>query len=412
MLVLFVMFGTFLAMGMPIVTALIAVTTSLSLIAVLSNVINTAQFATFLSIMIGLGVGIDYALFVVTRFRQNMRHGVEPTEAVIQSMDTAGRAVLFAGITVMIALLGLFLVGMNFLYGPALAASMTVLLTMVASLTLLPALLTIAGPRINDPFFPTLTSAIKRNFAKFTNGQVLSGIVSLPLLILQVILLPLSYLFYAIVIWLPQKLLGSLRLPVPHRSHAQIDEGENAHPRWHKWSSWVQRRPWPVAIVTTGISDRAFDPGVLDEPRSRRLRHRPQGDDHAPGLRPAGHRLRRGLQRAVAGGDRQRRRRGQDRRASSSRSRPTKVSRTSPRPPPVPTAKIYVINIFPTTSPQSTLTNDLVHRIRADLQAAQRRRRQGPRRRHHRDLRRLLDADHREAADLHRRRWCCSRRCC
>lgn len=366
MVVLFIMFGTFLAMGMPIITALIAVSTSMSLIAVLSNVINTAEFATFLSIMIGLGVGIDYALFVVTRFRQNMRHGIEPTEAVVQSMDTAGRAVLFAGITVMIALLGLFLVGMNFLYGPALAASMTVLLTMIASLTLLPALLVIAGARINDPFFPTLINAIKRNFGKFKNGQFLSGIVSLPLLLVQSILLPLSYVFYGVVIWLPQNVLRLVRLPVPHRSHAQIDEGENAHPRWHAWSSWVQRRPWPVALVTTAVlialSIPAFSMnlGVADSGTDpKEMTSRQAYDLLAAGF-GAGFN---GPMQVVVD-------------SSAGKEKIEEVAKqleadpgvaTVVAPAPSPNGEIYLITVFPTTSPQSTLTNELVHRIRDDL---------------------------------------------
>jgi uncharacterized membrane protein YdfJ with MMPL/SSD domain len=231
MVVLFIMFGTFLAMGMPIITALLAVGTASSLITLSSHVFTTAQFATFLSVMIGLGVGIDYALFIITRFRQGLREGVEPREAVVTAMDTAGRAVLFAGITVMIALLGLFLVGISFLHGPAIAASVTVLLTMAAALTLLPSLLTIAGHKINDPFFGVLLEAIKRNFAKFKTGHVLSGIVSLPLLLLQGILLPVSYLFYFVVIWLPSKILTLLHIPVPSRKHEVLQKDELAHPR-------------------------------------------------------------------------------------------------------------------------------------------------------------------------------------
>ena len=366
MVVLFIMFGTFLAMGMPIITAIIAVSTSMSLIAIFSNLINTAEFATFLSIMIGLGVGIDYALFVVTRFRQNMRHGIEPNEAVVLAMDTSGRAVLFAGVTVMIALLGLFLVGMNFLYGPALAASMTVLLTMVASLTLLPALLAIAGPRINDPFFPTLKGAIRRNWGKFSNGRVLSGIVSLPLLVVQVLLLPLSYVFYGIVIWLPQAVLRVARLPVPHRSHAQIDEGENAHPRWHAWSRWVQRRPWPVAIVTAGvlivlsIPTFSMNLGVADSGTDpKEMTSRQAYDLLAAGFGPG---FNGPLQVVIESSAGQAKIDGVVERLQADRN----VAGVIP-PAPSPNGKIQVIGVFPKTSPQSTLTNDLVHRIRDAL---------------------------------------------
>lgn len=365
MIVLFIMFGTFIAMGMPIITAILAVTASSSMIAVLSNVINTAEFATFLSIMIGLGVGIDYALFVVTRFRQNMRHGIEPTEAVIQAMDTSGRAVLFAGVTVMIALLGLFLVGMNFLYGPALAASMTVMFTMVASLTLLPAMLVTIGARINDPYFKTLLEAIKRNARGKGERSVADTITGWVLLPLQVILLPLSYVFYALTIWIPQAFLRMLRVPVPHRSHAQLDEGENAHPRWHQWSSFVQRRPWPVALVTTillialaipafsmnlGVADSGTDP--------KEMTTRQAYDILAQGF---GAGFNGPLQVVVETGI------GEEKinQIYEEVSADPGVAKAFP-PQESPNGKIALINVFPTTSPQSTLTNELVHRIRAN----------------------------------------------
>ena len=98
--------------------------------------------------MIGLGVGIDYALFIVTRFRENYRNGVGLQDSIVAAMDTAGRAVVFAGTTVIIALLGMFTLGLSFLNGMAVAASLAVLLTMVAALTLLPALLGWQGHRV------------------------------------------------------------------------------------------------------------------------------------------------------------------------------------------------------------------------------------------------------------------------
>jgi RND superfamily putative drug exporter len=139
-------------MGLPIVTALFGLGTGLGLIALFTHVVDTPNFSSELAAMIGLGVGIDYALFILTRFREAYRtpgptfHDVR--ESVLQSIDTAGRAVLFAGTTVVIALLGMMLLGVNFLYGVAISASIGVLLVMLASLTLLPALLTIAGPRV------------------------------------------------------------------------------------------------------------------------------------------------------------------------------------------------------------------------------------------------------------------------
>ncbi len=153
--VLLLTFGSLTAMGLPIVTALFGLGTGLGAIALFTHVVDTPNFSSELAAMIGLGVGIDYALFILTRFREAYRTP-GPTfgdarESVVQAMDTAGRAVLFAGTTVVIALLGMMLLGVDFLYGVAISASIGVLLVMLASLTLLPALLTMAGARVARP---------------------------------------------------------------------------------------------------------------------------------------------------------------------------------------------------------------------------------------------------------------------
>ena len=150
--ILLISFGSFLAMGLPIVTALLGLGAGLGLIGLLSQVVDMVDFSSDLALMIGLGVGIDYALFVVTRYRDAYReNGGDVQSAVELAMNTAGRAILFAGATVVIALLGMFALGVSFLYGAAIAASLGVLLVLAASLTLLPALLTFAGRRIGTP---------------------------------------------------------------------------------------------------------------------------------------------------------------------------------------------------------------------------------------------------------------------
>ncbi|MBA3866670.1 MAG: MMPL family transporter [Solirubrobacterales bacterium] len=156
--ILLITFGSIVAMGLPLVTALFALGVGLSLVTIGTHVFNTANFAIILAAMIGLGVGIDYALFILTRFRNALDEGLEKQEAAIAAVDTAGRAVLFAGITVIISLLGMFLLGLNFLYGVAAAAALAVLFTMIAALTLLPALLTIAGHWVDRLRIPGLGS--------------------------------------------------------------------------------------------------------------------------------------------------------------------------------------------------------------------------------------------------------------
>ncbi|MEN0012456.1 MAG: MMPL family transporter [Solirubrobacteraceae bacterium] len=148
LIVLLIVFGSLLAAVLPIVTAVFALGTGVAAIDLLSNAITMASFSQQLALLIGLGVGVDYALFIVTRYRQAMLRGKTSEEAIIQSLDTSGRAVLFAGVTVCIALLGMFALGVSFLYGVAVAASLVVLFTVVAALTLLPALLGFFGQRV------------------------------------------------------------------------------------------------------------------------------------------------------------------------------------------------------------------------------------------------------------------------
>jgi RND superfamily putative drug exporter len=148
-IVLLLSFGSLLAMGLPIVTALFGLSAGLGVIGLGSHLIDMVDFSSELALMIGLGVGIDYALFVVTRFRDAYRENGGNVPAAIElAMNTAGRAILFAGATVVIALLGMFALGVSFLYGAAIAASLGVLLVLAASLTLLPALLMFTGKRV------------------------------------------------------------------------------------------------------------------------------------------------------------------------------------------------------------------------------------------------------------------------
>jgi putative drug exporter of the RND superfamily len=148
-IILLISFGSFSAMGLPIATALLGLGAGIGLITLASHVVNMPDFASELALMIGLGVGIDYALFIVTRFRENYRqNGGDIQGAVEAAMNTAGRAVVFAGVTVVIALLGMFALGVSILNGAAVAAAIGVVLVLAASLTLLPALLGFAGRRI------------------------------------------------------------------------------------------------------------------------------------------------------------------------------------------------------------------------------------------------------------------------
>ncbi|MFD6173700.1 MMPL family transporter [Streptomyces coeruleorubidus] len=145
--VLFLAFGSLAASLLPIATALVGVGTAYAGIVLLGHVMTVADFAPMLGMLIGLGVGIDYALFIVTRHRRGLKRGLSVTEAATNAVATTGRAVVFAGATVCIALLGMLILRLSFLNGVAIAASLTVILTVAASVTLLPALLSLIGMR-------------------------------------------------------------------------------------------------------------------------------------------------------------------------------------------------------------------------------------------------------------------------
>jgi len=193
-IVLIITFGSVFAAGLPLLAAGFALGSSISLIAVVSHIAATPDFATQLAELIGLGVGIDYALLVITRYRSEHARGAARGDAIVTAVDTAGRTVFFAGITVIIALLGLLLMGLNFMQGVAIGAAMAVLFTMVAALTLLPAMIRVVGTWIDG---------------------------------------------------IPRKYLDKLRLPKLRRRDR--DPGDSQ--MWTRWSKYVQKRPWPMAVV-------------------------------------------------------------------------------------------------------------------------------------------------------------------
>jgi RND superfamily putative drug exporter len=137
--ILLLAFGSVIAMILPIATAIVAVTVTFGALDVASHAVTVPSFGPELAALVGLGVGIDYALFVVTRYRSALGAGAAPQQAVVTAMAVSGRAVVLAGSTVVLSLLGLFLLGLPFIYGAALGAIIAVLLVMAASLTLLPA---------------------------------------------------------------------------------------------------------------------------------------------------------------------------------------------------------------------------------------------------------------------------------
>src|SRR5919109_1540491 len=166
-IVLLIAFGSVVAAGLPLIIALVGLgISSAGFIALLANVIDVPDWTTAVSGLIGIGVGIDYSLLVLTRFRAAMNEGKDRHDAVVEAVTTAGRSVIIAGCTVVIAVLGLVLTGLSYMYGVAIATSLAVLTVMLASITLLPAFLSYLGPRVDKLRIPLLGRTLRAE----TNG--------------------------------------------------------------------------------------------------------------------------------------------------------------------------------------------------------------------------------------------------
>jgi RND superfamily putative drug exporter len=294
-------------MGLPIVTALFGVVTGIAIVGLAANGVTMPSFSGQAVAMIGIGVGIDYALFIVTRYREGLHAGLDPEAATVQAIDTAGRAVLFAGGTVIIAIMGLFVIGLAYLRGLAVGVSIGVLTTMVASVTLLPAVLGFVGRNID-------------------------------------------------------------KLGLPRRRRAAA-AGAERRSGWYRWSRIVQRRPWPALVAgtvlllglaaplvamrlgngdagnrpTSDTTRRAYD--LIDEgfgPGANGplllAAETPGGPSDLPALQALSDRLNRTRGVALAS-------------------------------PPIPNrgGDAAIIRVQPTTSPQDEATADLVHRLRDDV---------------------------------------------
>jgi len=228
--ILILAFGSVLAMGLPIGVALAGIGIGTVLAGFLGHLVAMPDFASILGVMIGLGVGIDYALFIVTRFRENLHEGHDIERATVVAMDTAGRAVLFAGTTVVISLLGMLVMNVSFITGLAVGTAAVVATTLVASLTLLPALLGFAGERVETTRWRGLIAA----------GLVALALVGVGLNVgAFVIGLPL-----AVVVLLAGLAVRPLKREVPRRARRPRDQTAA-----YRWSRLIQRRPWPAFLA-------------------------------------------------------------------------------------------------------------------------------------------------------------------
>jgi RND superfamily putative drug exporter len=244
-------------MGLPIAVALCGVGAGVGLTMLLSAVYAVPDFTPTVGVMIGLGVGIDYALFIVTRFRQGLHEGRSPREATLVAMSTAGRAVIFAGITVVISLLGMLIIGIRMVSGMGIGASVTVGMTMVSSLTLLPALLGVARERVEVTRWRGLVAAA------LVAGALLGAGLGVPPLAAAGAILALLTLLASVAV-------RPLRGEVPRRALRPVRETSA-----YRWSRTIQRNPWRwvgvggIGLVLLAAPLASLRLGVADEGRPR-----------------------------------------------------------------------------------------------------------------------------------------------
>ena len=314
LVILLLTFGSLVAAGMPLLTAGFGLITAVALIGLATRVTSMSNVGPQLALMIGLGVGIDYALFIVTRFRENYSRFGDVERSVMEAMDTSGRAILLAGGTVIIALLGMFATGVSFMYGLAIASVLAVLLTLAASLTVLPAMLSKFGHRIVG------TSRTARR------GRL----------------------------W--------RRRPAPI---APTGARVPSRLGWRRWSETVQARPWPLAIISAGLMVALLMPVFAlrlnpsdagNDPAKTSSRH--AFDMLAKGFGPGFN----GPLQLVVEGPRGQQANALPRLQAAVRATPGVVAVTSPRI--APSGDVSVIQAYPGSAPQAAATTDLVNRLR------------------------------------------------
>jgi RND superfamily putative drug exporter len=351
-IVLILAFGSVLAMGLPVGIALAGIGVGTIFAGLLSHVLSIPDFATTVAVMLGIGVGIDYALFIVTRYRENLHNGASIEDATVVAVDTAGRAVAFAGTTVVISLLGMVLMNLAFVTGLAAASATVVAVTAVASLTLLPALLGFAGKRVEVTRWRGLIAAL----------LVATGLVGVALTIQPLAIVGMSL---ATVVLVASFAFAPLRRETPRRRPRPLRETIP-----YRWSRFIQRRPWVsviggalillvLAVPFFSLRLAFSDEGNYPEETTTRKAYDLLAAGFGPGFNGPlllSTEIPEGTDPATLSAVTE---------ALASDPGVAFVTPAVPNDPEMPTAALW--RLFPTTAPQDESTTDLVYRLRDDV---------------------------------------------
>ena len=349
-IILVLAFGSVIAMGLPIGIALLGLAAASGIVMIVSNLMSMPSEATSMVAMIGLGVGIDYALFIVTRYREALHDGMSVEDSIVEAIDTSGRAVLFAGITVVVALLGLLSIGLAFVSGFSVAMAIGVAVMMIASVTLLPALLAMVGHRIDNTSRAAVLSLAIAVFSAMiaifthTAAIVLAGVI------------------VAIAVQILRFFIAPLRAPLPHRA-----QNNHQHSVWWRWSRVIQRRPWTSligSVVLLGVMSAPMfslrlgfsDNGNADKSTDVRRAYDLISEGFGPGFNGP-------LYISVGGNTPSDPAAMNQFAATISQAEGIAAAVTVP----LPSDEVGLVIAYPTTSPQDEATSDLVHRLRSDV---------------------------------------------
>jgi RND superfamily putative drug exporter len=345
-------------MGLPIATALFGVGCGVAVIGFLTNVLAVPEFTPLIATLIGIGVGIDYALLIVTRYKSGLHEGLAPRDAVVLAVDTSGRAVLFAGLTVVISLLGMFMMNLDFMRSVAVAAVAAVLFTMAASITLLPAFLGFVGHNIDKPSL--------RDITRFP-GRIVSSAYSVKQRIIALLVTVVFFWFFisCYVLLGIRAILGKLR---PQKPAAEAAPGGEDLTKtfWYRWSRVIQRNPLPALVLSAGLLialtipvfslQLGFsDAGNRQETDTTRRAYDLLEDAFGPGFN--------GPIIALVDGQAGPSDEATLNTLGSAIAETSGVDQVSPAIQ-LGDSDLALINVFPTTSPQDRETTDLVHRLR------------------------------------------------
>ncbi len=351
LVILLFAFGSILGAFLPIVSAALSVALATGFaLPLVARVFDVATFAPVLASMIGLGVGIDYSLFVINRYREAIIHGREPRAAALESVRTSGRAVQFAAATVIIALLGLFVMRISFFNGIAIASALTVFMVMVGALLLLPAVLSLLGTWAFVGRMAWVKDGEAIPHERLTGGRHKVGRV-------------LRYVGW--VLYFPVTLIGLAWRKWVRKGHGPDPTKPNAFARY---GGWMQRRPWltaafavvvmlviaiPMLSMRLGFSD----DGGTPKGSSTRIAYDLTAEGFGPGVNGpfylAVQLPKAGDQAAI------------DTLVDALNADPGVALAAAPTV--AKDATVAPIQVYPKTSPQDAATTDLLHHLRSDV---------------------------------------------